>query len=199
MATASTPIVIADLDTFRTAEVEKRLLSHSHLAVDTEFFPGNEGREFSLIQIATPEKEVYLFDVLENDELVKQLRGIMTSTDILKVMQGCENDSRMFWQDRYKWIELKHVFDTQLTQRILNSMKSGNPINKTHPGLAELCDNYGVTFNRDLKDETRLAIEQSHGRYFRSRNTDGSIPEAMKTYAVQDVIVLIDLFSRMRR
>ncbi|XP_060077078.1 uncharacterized protein LOC132556659 [Ylistrum balloti] len=87
----------------------------------------------------------------------------------------------------------------QLVQQILDSQDKKVILKHVKPcGLEAMCINHGIEFDSDLKQSTKDKMKENEA-YFLQRKPDGSIPQEIKEYAVQDVTVLVDLYNKMKR
>ncbi|XP_021380370.1 piRNA biogenesis protein EXD1-like [Mizuhopecten yessoensis] len=189
--------VFQDLNTFQKSGVKDQLMQNDFLAFDTEFNMNKDEIQLALVQIATFDQNVFLFDVLKCPDIIVELRKILESKKIKKVIHDCLNDSKALWTTHA--IQMDNVFDTKLVQQILDSKQTQTVMKHIKPtGLETLCKKYVIYINEDLKQRTKEELKQNQA-YFLQRNRDGSIPDRMKDYAAQDVTVLVDLYKQMER
>ncbi|XP_069114166.1 piRNA biogenesis protein EXD1-like [Argopecten irradians] len=189
--------IIPNRNMFNKSGVKHQLLQSDVLALDTEYSTSKEGVRLSLIQIATPDKHVFVFDVLKDSEITEELRLVLESDKIEKVMHDCLNDSKALWEAH--GIKLTKVFDTKVVHQIVESKQTQTILKHVKPvGLDSLCTTNDIAFNAELKRRVKRELQQDPC-YFLRRNTDGSLPDEIKEYAVQDVTVLLDLHTKMKR
>lgn len=118
------------------------------VAVDAEGVNLGPKGPMTLLQIATPEKQVYIFDLLSNPALLVEgkLKEILESEKLLKVMHDCRNDSAALYHQF--GITLKNVFDTQAAHAVLQQQDHAKPVYKVkNISLATLCEMYGGPLN----------------------------------------------------
>lgn len=98
------------MDTIKVVETE--LKNHNILSIDCEgIFLSKEG-QLTLIQIATPNRDVFIFDILKGGSLMfmgldnnsKGLKFILENNKILKVIHDCRSD----------WESLLHQYEVRL-------------------------------------------------------------------------------------
>ncbi|XP_075738728.1 egl_like_exo domain-containing protein isoform X3 [Rhipicephalus microplus] len=129
---------------------------HQLVALDTEGVNLGPQGPLTLVQLATPAVEVFLFDVQSAPQLFTEghLRDILEAEHITKVMHDCRNDSAaLFFQFG---IKLQNVFDTQAAHATLQQQDVGKPVHKVkNVSLGTLCTLYGGPVN-PRRDQVNL-------------------------------------------
>jgi len=140
------------------------------LGVDTE----TEGLDFTckkmiMFQIGD-EIDQFVIDTRVVD--IEPLRNILESTDIIKIFHNAKFDYKFI--KRWGKIECEGIYDTFLTERVLNCGKDG-----VRYGLKDVCKNY---LNVELNKEVRNQFVGLTGQPFR---------EDQIVYGAKDVEYLI--------
>lgn len=98
------------------------------LAVDCEGERLGRAGTLSLVQVATPDSRVYLFDVhdaaLREAVLDAGLRRVLESRKVTKYMHDCRGDSDALWHIAHT--RLCGVLDTQVGHAIVSRIDSGH-------------------------------------------------------------------------
>lgn len=121
---------------------------YESVTVDAEGVNLGPKGPMTLLQVATPDRQVYLFDLLSNPALLQEgkLRELLESERLVKVMHDCRNDSAALYHQF--GITLKNVFDTQAAHAVLQQQDHAKPVYKVkNISLATLCDMYGGPVN----------------------------------------------------
>ncbi|KAH6922349.1 hypothetical protein HPB50_013389 [Hyalomma asiaticum] len=134
---------------------------HQLVALDTEGVNLGPQGPLTLVQLATPVGEVFLFDVQSAPQLFTEghLRDILEAEHITKVMHDCRNDSAaLFFQFG---IKLQNVFDTQAAHAALQQQDVGKPVHKVkNVSLGTLCSLYGGPANPRRDQASALHVSQ---------------------------------------
>ena len=150
--------------------LNEELLECHYVALDTEFRrTSKENIKLALLQV-NDAKEVYLIDCLKI-EATREVCSFLSSPQVKKIFHSCKEDMEAL----YSWtnFEVSNVYDTQVANSLL-----GGVFSISYQGLVE--DLLGL---RISKDETRT-------NWLRRPLT-----EAQLSYAVSDVLYLIDLYK----
>ncbi|KAH7985655.1 hypothetical protein HPB52_025486 [Rhipicephalus sanguineus] len=159
---------------------------HQLVALDTEGVNLGPQGPLTLVQLATPAAEVFLFDVQSAPQLFTEghLRDILEAEHITKVMHDCRNDSAaLFFQFG---IKLQNVFDTQAAHATLQQQDVGKPVHKVkNVSLGTLCTLYGGPAN-PRRDQVKSLYRRD--QKFWSRRP---LSEDMIFHAAFDVFCLL--------
>ncbi|XP_030749051.1 uncharacterized protein LOC115877101 [Sitophilus oryzae] len=142
--------------------------------------------QLTLAQIATMTGFAYVFDLISCPEMIQAgLKRILESTDVIKVVHDCRNDSvNLFRQFN---ITLNCVFDTQAAHAVLTYQESGRPVYKAKSvALNALCEIYGASVN-PMKDQLKNIYRRDQ-KYWSRR----PLTREMILYASADVLSLIN-------
>lgn len=168
------------------AVVSRLLGQPGLLALDTEGVNLGPQGPLTLLQLATPAAEVFLFDVQSSPQLFNEgrLRDLLEATHITKVMHDCRNDSAaLFFQFGVK---LQNVFDTQAAHAALQQQDLGKPVHKVkNVSLGTLCALYGGPAN-PRRDQVKSLYRRD--QKFWSRRP---LSEDMVFHAAFDVFCLL--------
>lgn len=163
-----------------------RLSQGQLLALDTEGVNLGPQGPLTLVQLATPAAEVFLFDVQSTPQLFGEgrLRELLEAEHITKVMHDCRNDSAaLFFQFGVK---LQNVFDTQAAHASLQQQDLGKPVHKVkNVSLGTLCALYGGPTN-PRRDQVKSLYRRD--QKFWSRRP---LSEDMVFHAAFDVFCLL--------
>ncbi|XP_062573441.1 uncharacterized protein LOC134263350 [Saccostrea cucullata] len=178
------PEVIKDIG--RCREVVDILSREEVLAMDCEGISlGAEG-PLTLLQIGTYSGQVYLFDILLNQDLLKRgrLRELVESKNIVKVIQSCSNDSAaLHFQFN---VTLQNVFDTQVANLVIQEHQGRKmaPLLK----LDAICEKYSRN-KADLRQKEDVQTEwmKVTGDLWAKR----PMTEEMILYAAGDVTAIV--------
>ncbi|XP_064486922.1 egalitarian protein homolog [Ornithodoros turicata] len=124
--------------------VVRRLMGLSAVAVDAEGVNLGPKGPVTLLQAGTATGEVYIFDLQSTPQLMNEgkLKDLLESTNVVKVMHDCRNDSVALAQQF--GIQLRNVFDTQAAHAVLQQQDAGRPVHKVkNVSLNTLCALYG--------------------------------------------------------
>ncbi|KAL1415390.1 hypothetical protein MTO96_029455 [Rhipicephalus appendiculatus] len=168
------------------ALVSRLSSQHQLVALDTEGVNLGPQGPLTLVQLATPAAEVFLFDVQSAPQLFTEghLRDILEAEHITKVMHDCRNDSAaLFFQFG---IKLQNVFDTQAAHATLQQQDVGKPVHKVkNVSLGTLCTLYGGPAN-PRRDQVKSLYRRD--QKFWSRRP---LSEDMIFHAAFDVFCLL--------
>lgn len=108
-------------------EALRYINAYKELAVDCEGYNLGRSGTLTLLQIATPDKRVYLFRIQDPDAREKMmaagLRAVLESSAVKKIMHDCRNDSDALYH--HAGVSLKGVIDTQMGHAALTKSKFG--------------------------------------------------------------------------
>ncbi|XP_075526876.1 egl_like_exo domain-containing protein isoform X2 [Dermacentor variabilis] len=168
------------------ALVSRLSSQHQLVAVDAEGVNLGPQGPLTLVQLATPAGEVFLFDVQSTPQLFAEghLRDILEAEHITKVMHDCRNDSAaLFFQFG---IKLQNVFDTQAAHAALQQQDVGKPVHKVkNVSLGTLCALYSGPAN-PRRDQVKSLYRRD--QKFWSRRP---LSEDMVFHAAFDVFCLL--------
>ncbi|XP_070397457.1 egalitarian protein homolog isoform X2 [Dermacentor albipictus] len=168
------------------ALVSRLSSQHQLVAVDAEGVNLGPQGPLTLVQLATPVGEVFLFDVQSTPQLFAEghLRDILEAEHITKVMHDCRNDSAaLFFQFG---IKLQNVFDTQAAHAALQQQDVGKPVHKVkNVSLGTLCALYSGPAN-PRRDQVKSLYRRD--QKFWSRRP---LSEDMVFHAAFDVFCLL--------
>lgn len=157
-------------------------------------------------QVPTKQKpEVCIFDLITNPELAYCLKPLLESEQIVKVVHDVRNKSNALFSQF--GIMLKHVFDTQVANLVIQQQETGKPAYKSrYISMGKLCEIYGddslAKYRNLIKSKTRYSSgaggvtsssSTSSGKnkdvnYWRSR----PLTDAMVYESTMDVYCLVD-------
>lgn len=178
-------------DTVRCKEIASRLLKEKVLAVDCQGVHLGAKGTLTLLQIGTSKEEVYLFDVHHCDKLlsVDELKRVLESEDIVKVMYNCSKDSGAL-RSHFN-ISLQKVFDVKVAHVILEERKGRQLIPKLW--LDRVCKIYvpNASVSENKEEIMRKYAKEDSGFWEKS-----PLKEDMKLYAAGNVRHLIKVYEK---
>ncbi|CAL1267152.1 unnamed protein product [Larinioides sclopetarius] len=140
----------------------------------------------TLLQFATTEENVFIFDLLSCPQLMEDggLKDLLESEEVLKVAHDCRNDSGALYHQF--GVVLANVFDTQAAHAVLQQQDAGKPVYKVkNISLNTLCSTYGGPVN-PRKDQMKSLYRRD--QKFWSRRP---LTEDMIFHAAFDVFCLL--------
>lgn len=163
--------------------VSRILKEENVIALDCEGFNLGFDGNLSLIQIAKEDGQVYVFDIHKEPNLIVSgnLKNILESNKIVKVIHDCRNDSVNLY---YEYgVLLRRIFDTQIAHSVIKNPKKV----KDFPtiGFNKLCEEYGAPINPQ-KDELK-DVYRTNPDFWLKRPLDRD----MLAYAALDVACLV--------
>lgn len=162
-------------DAERLAEFCATITDDDVVAIDTESDHFFAYRPYvALIQVATPAEAVLVDPLALEPEALDPLLAVVEDPAVVKIMHSARNDIGEL--DRDWGIAPSNIFDTQLAARFLGYEKFG--------------------LNALLQKTVGVKLNKKYQRYDWARRP---IPPGPRDYAVQDVIHLFDLRSRLLR
>jgi len=201
-ATASSTLSTEDREALkmRTLEVSRVIVNtrECHQVVDEMLRAGQpvgldgEGVNLgpkgflTLIQISTIDGKVFIFDVKTNPTIFTEgkLKKLLQSTDIVKVIHDCRNDSAALYKQHR--ITLSNVFDTQAAFAVLNLQETGTSVYKSrNVSFNALCEQYNAPVN-PMKDQVKKVYKRDQ-RFWARR----PLTKDMICYAAADVLALV--------
>lgn len=169
--------------------VVKQLLSstdYSVISIDGEGVNLGPSGPITLLQIATENEDIFLFDLLSCPQMMVEgnLRDILECKTITKVAHDCRNDSgALYFQFE---IKLENVFDTQAAHAVLQQQDANKPVYKVkNVSLNTLCSMYGGPINPH-KDQMKNLYRRDQKFWSRRPLTDDMI-----FHAAFDVVCLL--------
>eukprot|EP00727_Mastigamoeba_balamuthi_P012986 m51a1_g831 hypothetical protein (325) ;mRNA; r:734769-736134 len=166
---------------------------HSFVVVDCEGVNLGRNGSLCLVQVATPEKRAYLFDVVDAEKreqmMAAGLRDVLQSTEVVKVLHDCRGDSDALFHNAR--VSLANVFDTQVAYAVLKRTLEGKvpiPI-----GLSTLIKKHGMGATHDTKVEMHKLMDEDP--LFWERRP---LPQKALTYASSDVSLLVEVYKQLR-
>ncbi|XP_072181204.1 uncharacterized protein [Diadema setosum] len=164
----------------------KKAASNQKVVVGVDCEGVHLGRygSLTLLQLATMDGHVYIFDIQKNPDLLRsgQLRQLLEDPKIIKVIHDCRNDTAAL-KAKFN-IQLAGVFDTSVAYSTI--MEQCNKIGKPYRiGQKALCSALGedTTFKDDAIFERMTSDKQLWAR--RPLTVD------MKNYAAADPVSLV--------
>ncbi|CAH1112027.1 unnamed protein product [Psylliodes chrysocephalus] len=140
--------------------------------------------QLTLMQVATMSGFSYVFDLISCPDMIDYgLRRLLESTNIVKVVHDCRNDSVNLF-NQYN-ITMRMVFDTQAAHAILTYQETNKPVYKAKSiALNALCEYYGAPIN-PMKDQLKNIYRRDQ-KYWSRR----PLSREMILYASADVLSL---------
>lgn len=181
------------MDAERCKEIASRLLKEKVLAVDCQGVHLGAKGTLTLLQIGTSKEEVYLFDVHHCDKLlsVAELKRVLESEDIVKVMYNCSKDSGAL-RSHFN-ISLQNVFDVKVAHVILEERKGRQLIPKLW--LDRVCKIYVPNASvSENKEEIMRKYAKENSGFWEIR----PLKEDMKLYAAGNVRNLIKVYEKQK-
>ncbi|KAG8178588.1 hypothetical protein JTE90_021008 [Oedothorax gibbosus] len=129
----------------------------------------------TLLQFATLEENIYLFDLQSCPQLIEEggLKGVLESSEVLKVSHDCRNDSGALYHQF--GVILSNIFDTQAAHAVLQQQDAGKPVYKVkNISLNTLCSTYGGPVN-PRKDQMKSLYRRDQKFWSRRPLTDDMI------------------------
>ncbi|XP_045176853.2 uncharacterized protein LOC123537263 [Mercenaria mercenaria] len=172
-------------------EVVRILQQETLLAVDCEGLQLGKDGPLTLLQIGTLNGTVYLFDVMKNDQEQDKsffkdsgLDGLLTSSEIVKVIHSCSEDSAALFHQF--GIKLENVFDTQVAHMVIKEHKDRKLPSREK--LEEICKMYSTADGvYARKDDVQLKYVKNEGNFWAKR----PLTQEMIDYASRDVAALL--------
>ncbi|KAL3858966.1 hypothetical protein ACJMK2_009211 [Sinanodonta woodiana] len=183
--------VLSPLQKEVAKSVVSALQQEKYIAMDCEGVHLSSTGPLTLMQIGTTKGIVYLFDVMKNEKEQDKsffkdtgLDDILTSSQIVKVVHSCSNDSAALFHQF--GIKLENVFDTQVAHLVIEEHKGRKLPYRLK--LAELCRTYSETAQvYEGKDEVQIEWTKRENDYWAKR----PLTKEMIDYASGDVTALI--------
>ncbi|XP_070558746.1 egalitarian protein homolog [Ptychodera flava] len=182
------------------SDIVRRIMSQPSAVVAIDCEGENIGKygKLDLIQMATCDGRVYLFDVLATANKHKMFRqgrlaDLLESDEVVKVMHNCRGDSCVLYHEL--GVTLRNVFDTEsvygtlMLQHNIDKRQSG-------PGLNHICELFGGRRNelKESKSFKRRMIFSPNFWKTRPLTTE------MINYAAKDVSALVPtVYENMKR
>lgn len=167
--------------------------AHRVLVVDCEGSKLGRAGTLTLVQVSTPTRQAFLFDVL-TPELKKLffdkcgLRKVLESKNYLKVFHDCRSDSDALFH--HANVRLQNVFDTQVAHALMSKFVYGTtPIPAS---LRAVVKKYGGGAEHATKQVMHQAMEEDE-TFWDKR----PIPKIALDYASTDVIILNDVYEKL--
>lgn len=149
---------------------------------------GKEG-PLTLIQISTFSGHVFVFDILENRDLMKKGRisHLLEDSNVLKVIHDCSNVSAAL---NFQFaVTLTYVFDTQVAHLLISEHK-GRRL-PSGMNVFDICMQYSddveKLYTYDWRTDSKKVWTSSIGNFWALRPLTSDMVE----FAIADVIVLI--------
>lgn len=165
------------------------------VALDVEGVNLGPKGPMTLLQLATQDEQVYIFDVFSNPNLIDEggLKEILESEHILKVAHDCRNDSAALYHQHS--VLLRKVFDTQAAHAVLQQQDSGKPVYKVKAvSLNTLCGFHGAPTNP--KKEQMKNLYRKDQKFWSRR----PLTEDMIFHAAFDVYCLVPtVFNSLKK
>ncbi|XP_065168308.1 uncharacterized protein egl [Atheta coriaria] len=141
--------------------------------------------QITLMQIATFQRQSYIFDLISCPAMINQgLKRLLESPDVVKIIHDCRNDSVNLNQQF--GINLSCVFDTQAAHAVLTYQETRKPVYKAKSvALNALCQQYGAFVN-PMKEQLKNVYRRDQ-KYWSRR----PLSREMILYASADVLSLI--------
>eukprot|EP00798_Chlamydomonas_sp_ICE-L_P017596 gene17596-23926_t len=124
-------VVVSDVSQLDWQAIQS-LRTSKRLAVDCEGVDLCREGKICLVQIATLEGDIFLFDVdqkVRSQGVIDLLKELLESPSIIKVVHSCEMDSDALWH--LLRIRLTAVHDTQAWDDVMSGSTVKNNLNKT--------------------------------------------------------------------
>ncbi|XP_077987239.1 piRNA biogenesis protein EXD1-like [Glandiceps talaboti] len=159
------------------------------VAVDCEGENLGRGGKLSLVQLATCDGQVYLFDIVASGKKLKlfeegKLAKLLESDQIVKVMHNCRSDSTTLYDEL--GITLRNVFDTECAYQILLEQHNIEK-RQSSPSLNHICELFGGPTN-PIKEDKVFKKKMIYTQGFWSRRP---MSDKMIQYAAKDVRALV--------
>ncbi|XP_072181587.1 uncharacterized protein [Diadema setosum] len=175
---------VEDMEAILDSILEESTSKEVVVGVDCEGVNLGNWGSLTLLQLATMDGHVYIFDIKKNPNLLTgKLRRLLENPKIIKVIHDCRRDSAALRCIQYN-IQLAGVFDTSVAYSTI--MEQCNKIGRPYRiGLKALCSVLGedTTFKDDAISESMTRDKQFWAR--RPLTAD------MKNYAAADPAHLI--------
>lgn len=173
-----------------------RIKAHRPLVVSFDAEGVNLGPSgpMTLLQLGTGDGQIYLFDLVACRELITDggLREILESTDVVKVVHDCRNDSAALYHQF--GVSMQNVFDTQAAHAVIQLQQTGKPVHKVkNVSLNTVCRMYGGPIN-PKKEQMKKLYRRDQKFWSRRPLTDDMI-----LYAAYDIWALVPtVYEAMR-
>ncbi|XP_072181588.1 uncharacterized protein [Diadema setosum] len=174
-----------DMEAILDSMLEEATSNEVVVGVDCEGVNLGRSGSITLLQLATMDGHVYIFDIQKNPNLLKsgQLKQLLEDPKIIKVIHDCRNDSAALRRIQYN-IKLAGVFDTSVAYSTIMEQcnKIGGPY---RVGQKALCSALGedTTFKDDAIFE-KMTIDK---QFWAQR----PLTADMKNYAAADPASLV--------
>jgi len=169
----------------------KQIRKHKVFALDCEAVGMHRSGRLCLIQISTPDRSVYLFDLVPGHGgsfFDMGLRELFQSEKIVKIIHDCRGDSNMIYHAFQT--KLENVFDTQVAFAVM-SRQLGRPT-PLPIGLNTLLNKYAFGMTNEFKEKARAEMGEDPNYWEKRPMTD-----TMIQYASQDVVYLPTLHKQI--
>lgn len=169
--------------------------AHRVIVVDCEGSHLGRSGTLTLIQVSTPNKMAFIFDVLtpQLKELFFEkcgLRKVLESKNYLKIFHDCRSDSDALFH--HANVKLCNVFDTQIGNALITKfVYSSIPIPTS---LTNVVKKFGGGAVHTTKDAMHKVMQEDE-TFWEKR----PIPKMALEYASTDVLILNNVYEKMSK
>ncbi|XP_050412144.1 uncharacterized protein LOC126827031 [Patella vulgata] len=170
-------------DVRKCQRVIETLMKEEIISCDAEGINLGKDGPLTLLQIATTDGHVYLFDIHKEKRMFQDggLKQLLESNHVLKVFHACSSDSQAL---EYQFgVSLKNVFDTQVAHLVI--LEQQGRLIPQMLKLSKICEIYGTT-----KMEEKTGMHKKWNKVFDYWEIR-PLTEEMIEYACADVRVLV--------
>ncbi|KAK6176227.1 hypothetical protein SNE40_014550 [Patella caerulea] len=171
-------------DVRKCRRVVETLMKEEMISCDAEGINLGKDGPLTLLQIATTEGHVYLFDIHKDKRMFQDggLKQVLKSDQVLKVFHACSGDSEAL---KHQFgVSLRNVFDTQVAHMVILE-KQGRLIPPMLK-LEEICEIYGIN-KMEAKADMKKKWNKTAPDYWKRR----PLTQEMIDYACEDVTILV--------
>ncbi|XP_050412143.2 ribonuclease D [Patella vulgata] len=171
-------------DIRKCRRVVETLMKEEIISCDAEGINLGKDGPLTLLQIATTDGHVFLFDIHKEKRMFQDggLKQLLESNHVRKVFHACSGDSEAL---KHQFgVSLRNVFDTQVAHMVILEQQGRliPPMLK----LAEICEIYGMN-KMEAKTDMQKKWNKTVPDYWERR----PLTQEMTDYACKDVTILI--------
>ncbi|XP_050412145.2 ribonuclease D [Patella vulgata] len=164
--------------------VVETLMKEEIISCDAEGINLGKDGPLTLLQIATTDGHVYLFDIHKDKRMFQDggLKQLLESNHVLKVFHACSGDSEAL---KHQFgVSLRNVFDTQVAHMVI--LERQGRLIAPRLKLSEICEIYGMN-KMEAKTDMLKKWNKTEPDYWERR----PLTTEMIEYACEDVTILV--------
>lgn len=186
------------------------LKKFNELSCDCEGVKLGRGGKLTLLQLATPDFKIYLFDILKLKAVPESLKEILESKSITKIMFDCRGDADSLYGEF--GVRITNIYDLQLFEFMCRNA-AGKPMrsNPSNPRMlrGSVIRGLGVTVQTDVNvtNENSNRITAFYSLKKVAHTLFDTVPtiwryrplgDKLSKYAALDVVNMWDIFKALK-